>query len=151
MRRYGSSKQNPNPPWPNEQKTVVVPPGSSSGAIGITAEIEETQNAYISEYIHSRDEENPIMDYTNFENTMLLSNGIKGSICSKMSVSDYLCKKTGKYAKVEFMFGENTHIEKTGVLESVGRDFIVLSEAGSGARVVCSVKNIKFINIYNVG
>ena len=149
MRKYGSSKKNPNPPWPCEQRVVVVPPGSNSAAIGARSLPRKDVYMPVADYIHSRDEGNPIMDYTN----LLQSSGEslnKNTPACSMGVSDYLCSQAGNYARVEFMFGENTHIEKTGVLESVGRDFIVLAEAGSGARVVCSVKNIKFINIYNV-
>ena len=70
--------------------------------------------------------------------------------CSKVDVASYLCGNVGSYARVEFLFGENTHVEKTGVLESVGRDFIVLTEAGTGTQIVSSLKNIKFINLYKI-
>ncbi len=70
--------------------------------------------------------------------------------CSKVDVASYLCGNAGSYARVEFLFGENTHVEKTGVLESVGRDFIVLTEAGTGTQIVSSLKNIKFINLYKI-
>ena len=65
-------------------------------------------------------------------------------------VSEYLNRNIGKYAKVEFLFGDNTHIEKNGILRTVGKDFLVLEEAGSRNHVVCSAKNIKFINLYDV-
>lgn len=75
---------------------------------------------------------------------------IQRNDCSKVDVASYLCGNVGSYARVEFLFGENTHVEKTGVLENVGSDFIVLSEAGTGTQVVSSLKNIKFINLYKI-
>ena len=67
-----------------------------------------------------------------------------------VEVSEYLAKSLGNYAKVEFLFGENTHIEKNGILKTIGKDFIVIEETGSKNNIICSAKNIKFINIYDM-
>lgn len=99
-----------------------------------------------------RENNMPIMGYMEqgARNNQMQSMGNNITNCGMNSASSYLCQRIGNYAKVEFLFGENTHIEKTGILDSVGKDFIVLTEAGTGTQVLCSVKNIKFINIYNV-
>ncbi len=170
MRKFGSSKRNPNPPWPGVQQGVVFPPGSKNSAIGrrdidkAATDIEvrekvpnliDARNGEI-EPLHTRDGFVPIMSYMDGETASgMYSNGIQQNEiqsrdCPKMSVSDYLCNKKGNYARVEFLFGENNHIEKTGIIESVGKDFLVLTEAGTGVHIVCSSKNIKFINIYNL-
>ncbi len=158
MRRYGSTKRNPNPNWPGVQTAVVLPPGTTPSAIGRINKneknndiIEVTDRETDNVNIHERDGFIPIMSYMT-ENGMSMSSPTNqgGKRCSDMGVTDYLCDKTGHYARVEFMFGENTHIEKTGVLESVGKDFVVLTEAGTGSQIVCAAKNIKFINIYNL-
>ena len=75
---------------------------------------------------------------------------IQSSVCSKIDTEAYLCQKIGSYLRVEFLFGENIHVEKTGVLKNVGKDFLVLTESGTDTEIVCSAKNIKFINIYNI-
>ena len=186
LRRYGSNKRNPNPPWPNEQAVVVVPPGVKAAAIGRTdtevrnmPDEEKITVTDKSEIIHNNEEiannlekseiENsesfeertrPIKNYipeTSMRNSDLVRNnpisGMGMDInrnCGIMSASSFLCGHTGKMVKVEFLFGENTHIEKTGILQRVGKDFMVISEPGTNNSIVCSVKNVKFINIYNL-
>lgn len=147
MRKYGSMKQNPNPKWPCQQMAVVVPPGSNSTAIGRNQK--DSINVFTptlidskSEYIHSRVEGNPIMDYTNFEKTEIIFD-------KELSINSYISKQKGSYVKIEFLFGENTHIEKNGTLENVGKDFLIISESQTGIRTICPLKNIKFINIYS--
>ena len=154
MRRYGSAKRNPNPPWPGVQSSVVLPPGTNEAAIGRfdmaanNDDIIRISEREAEEVQERNDRLTPIMDY--MEEGGMSMNNSKTRSCTNMSVTEYLCDKTGSYARVEFMFGENTHIEKTGMLENVGKDFVVLTEAGTGSRIVCSSKNIKFINIYNI-
>ncbi len=165
MRKFGSSKRNPNPPWPCVQQGVVLPPGSNALEVSRNHEnIKEIQNIETKggnsdfsrpnrsvEPFQDRDGFMPIMGYMNeaeFYKTKPDSLQTRG--CANINVSDYLCDKVGNYARVEFLFGENSHIEKTGIIESVGKDFLVLAEAGTGSRIVCSSKNIKFINIYNL-
>ena len=102
------------------------------------------------------DRERPIMGYIP-ETSMRSSDARRGQMggispnqCETMMVGGYLCGQRGNLVRVEFLFGENTHIEKTGVLKNVGKDFIVLSETGTNNSIVCSMRNIKFINIYNI-
>ncbi len=159
--RQQKRNPNPNPPWPTEQSVVVVPPGSGPGAIGkndskirnmpSSTQINVPDNTSNQTYFE-RSEGMPIMGYAGNSRGEL---GIPQRMWQESSrtlpeVSDYLNKNLDKYAKVEFLFGENTHIEKNGILRTVGKDFVVLEEAGSQNHVVCSAKNIKFINIYDV-
>ncbi len=51
----------------------------------------------------------------------------------------------GKNTTIEFLLGENTLIEKTGTIVSVGENYILLNEAGTRNLVACDLKNIKFI------
>ncbi len=186
LRRYGSNKRNPNPPWPNEQSVVVVPPGVNATAIGrqdaevrsmpdeekitvtdkseiIHNNAETSNNLEKSEIENSEsfeDRDRPIKTYipeTSMRNSDLVRNnpmsGTRTDInrnCGIMSANSFLCGHTGKMVRVEFLFGENTHVEKTGILQSVGKDFMVISEPGTNNSIVCSVKNVKFINIYNL-
>ena len=185
LRRYGSNKRNPNPPWPNEQSVVVVPPGVSAAAIGsmnaetrnmpdeekITVtdkseiihnnnEISDNEKTEIANSESFEDRDRPLKTYipdTSMRNSDLVRNppvsgmgtAVNGS-CGILSASSFLCGHTGKMVRVEFLFGENTHVEKTGILQSVGKDFMVISEPGTNNSIVCSVKNVKFINIYNL-
>lgn len=170
MRRFGSNKKNPNPPWPCRQPVIVVPPGMNGTSLGSPNEIIHNikelgpevleNNADISEDINKNQQtaesnivenafenrEFPIMGFmsqNNIENTQ------EENICVRQTVSKYMCGKIGKFAKIEFMFGENTHVEKIGEIESLGRDFIVIKEMGTNTHIVCSMKSIKFINIYD--
>ncbi|MBQ2932703.1 MAG: hypothetical protein IJE62_07715 [Clostridia bacterium] len=153
MRKYGCSKRNPDPKWPCEQAVVAVPADSAvataakvNGTLRIMeSQIPSTPEINPSDSPHSRDEQTPIMGYMTQPGQSL-----SRPDCGKTEVSSYLCQSIGSYAKVEFLFGENVHVEKTGVMENVGKDFIVLSEAGTGTKIVSSLKNIKFINIYNI-
>ncbi len=157
MRKFGSTKRNPNPPWPGVQQGVVLPPGSRISMVsGANENLGDNENIIVNDRqsqnnepqpIHTRDGFLPIMGYMNEDGISAIQ---PNRDCTNMNVSDYLCDKVGNYARVEFLFGENSHIEKTGIIESVGKDFLVLSEAGTGGHIVCSSKNIKFINIYNI-
>ncbi len=156
MRRYGSTKRNPNPVWPGVQTKPVLPPDSRP--MQEEKNVKSVQNDDIIKVsdredgkMHQRDGLIPIMSYMTDSGMAEQPVGsIHNKKCQDMKITDYLCDKSGNYARVEFLFGENTHVEKTGVLESVGRDFVVLVEAGTGSRIVCMAKNIKFINIYNI-
>lgn len=190
LRRYGSNKRNPNPPWPNEQAVVVVPPGVNAAAVGrpdeevrsmpdeekitvmdktemvhntenITQSAMQNSTDAVSRNNESFEERNqPLKTYipeTSMRNSDLVRNnpmsGMRTDVnqsCGIMSASSFLCGHTGKMVRVEFLFGENTHIEKTGILQSVGKDFMVIAEPGTNNSIVCSVKNVKFINIYNL-
>ncbi|MBR5615061.1 MAG: hypothetical protein IKW64_07200 [Clostridia bacterium] len=123
-----------------------------SNEIRDVPQVPEDRNRPLKQYIPETSMRNS--DYTN--DNIVSQNMPMGDIntdvntgCSMMAVSNYLFGQIGKLIRVEFLFGENTHIEKTGVLQSVGKDFMVISETGTNNSIVCSVKNIKFINVYN--
>ncbi len=65
------------------------------------------------------------------ENTQTLANFAKSQI--------------GKNTTIEFLLGENTLIEKSGTIVSVGENYILLNETGTRNLVACDLKNIKFI------
>ena len=172
MRRFYQNKRNPNPKWPSQQSVVVVPKGSNAQAIGYTqkktyemaeesipvvainapSEMQQSEDTYISE--NEREERRePIMGVPRRDNR---TNGGLGVVerptteqCSDMAVNGYLCGQIGKFVKLEFLFGENTHMEKIGKLIDVGKDFVAIGENGSNTVVVCATNKIKFINIYN--
>lgn len=159
MRKFGTNKKNPNPPWPNEQSVVVVPPGINANPMKlpqknqIPAHNAETmfantndENASISERDLRQD---PIMG------KMIMKNEISGQMSDSKSchsenfgVTQYLCGKIGNYVRIEFLFGENVHIEKIGILRDVGKDFIAITENGTNNTIVCSTNRIKFVNVY---
>lgn len=196
MRKYGSNKRNPNPPWPNQQSVVVVPDKTTASSMGIEDEMvrtvsadkitltdkeykekpfeEKLENSINDSFELSQDKDledpvsdafedrkSPIMNYipeTAMRSSDLAQKESSGqelstrpaNSCGMMAFSKYLCGQTGRLVRAEFLFGENTHIEKTGVLKSVGKDFFVISETGTNNSIVCSVNNIKFINVYNI-
>ncbi|MBQ9757328.1 MAG: hypothetical protein IJW15_02780 [Clostridia bacterium] len=172
MRRFNQGRKNPNPPWPAKQPVVVVPKGSNASAIGYpekkTYEIAEDSvpavtmtepaNMEPSGDTYARESEReirrePIMGVprSKNQNSLGMSPQIRPEMeqCSDMEVSGYLCGQIGKFVKLEFLFGENTHMEKIGKLLEVGKDFVAIGENGSNTVVVCATNKIKFINIYN--
>lgn len=177
MRKFMSNKKNPNPPWPFEQPIVVVPEGTSPAAIGIDSEkthkmplfetpappLEDNPSQDVSpawsECCENADENRTeqIMDYRqqglsrSEENNLQSLNQSAPSCASPVYINNYLCEQIGRYVKVEFLFGEQTHVEKTGILEKVGKNFIVIKEDGFNNMLVASVNNIKFINVYSPG
>lgn len=172
LRKYGSNKKNPNPAWPSQNSMVVVPPGSNATAVGMEGqmvyemteeELKERnqmsdQSAEMnSEIVEESERElrrDPIMGNLqsgNFRQSGGLSGVRSGNICGNMGVNGYLCGQVGKYVKLEFLFGENTHMEKIGRLREVGKDFVAIQENGTSNIIVCSISKIKFINIYEYG
>ncbi len=193
MRRYGMTKKNPNPPWPNEQSMVVIPPGSNATAVGMSGQKvyemgtgnelnnrsdagNKASNERVSDLPNQTNTEqknfvenerglrrDPIMGYFTQgqmpRNRLMQSSRQQGKMmsvpmggsCGNMGVSGYLCGQMGKYVKLEFLFGENTHMEKMGRLRDVGKDFVAIQENGTNNIIICSMDKIKFINIYEYG
>lgn len=172
MRKFGNNKKNPNPPWPNQASMVVVPPGSNATAVGMEGqrvyemteeEMRERNGApdmtsntgsIVNEESERELRRDPIMG--NLQSGTFRQRGNllgmqNGSFCGNMGVNGYLCGQVGKYVKLEFLFGENTHMEKTGRLREVGKDFVAIQENGTRNIIVCSISKIKFINIYDYG
>lgn len=193
MRRYGMIKKNPNPPWPNEQSMVVIPPGSNATSVGLSDqkvyEVNtgavlsdrngagvQTLNQNINNITNGTNAENenleesergirrdPIMGYfaqgqmnrnqrmpANRQQGQMMSPPM-GRNCGSMGVSGYLCGQMGKYVKMEFLFGDNVHMEKLGRLREVGKDFAAIQENGTNNIIVCPLDKIKFINVYEYG
>lgn len=166
MRRFGSTKKNPNPQWPTEQSVVVIPPGSTPAAIGkpeqksrtITTETDATQQLVINKINSSTFEEtsenermirkDPIMGNMYDNNSIKGFSGLNTQSCLNRNINNYLCGQIGKYVKIEFLFGENIHMEKYGKLKETGKDFIAIQENGTDNTIVCGIGKIKFINIY---
>ncbi len=171
MRKFGTNNKNPNPPWPNQQSMVVVPPGSNSTTVGLVGQRTyemppETlnnapQNSANTSVMAEEDERgirrDPIMGNMTVGQTQhnmqrqTNNNMTAANMCGNMGVAGYLCGQVGKYVKLEFLFGENTHMEKIGVLRQVGKDFVAIQENGTNNIIVCSTGKIKFINIYEYG
>lgn len=170
MRKFGTTKKNPNPPWPNQQSAVIVPPGSNTKAVGLAG-----QKAYeMPAEMMDKPPQNPqntaafVEDERGMRRDPIMgnmpgrqmqqnvqrqgnNNMTMGGMCGNMGVAGYLCGQMGKYVKLEFLFGENTHMEKTGVLRQVGKDFVAIQENGTNNIIVCATSKIKFINIYEYG
>ena len=166
MKKFGTNKKNPNPAWPCTEQKIIVPPGSNNVAIGANSDdvlmlSEDNKRGYFQkgESLESRGNSErdlrlyPIMNdkmygqnMYNFDQNQIAVNNTEN--CVQAGVANYLCSQIGKYVKIEFLFGENTHMEKIGRLSGVGKDFIAITENGTNSTVVCSVKNVKFVNIY---
>lgn len=170
MRKFGNTKKNPNPPWPNQQSAIIVPPGSNTNAVGLAGQkayemprnmMENSSQGSANNSVRFEEDErglrrDPIMGNMTVrqtqQNMQRQNNNMSiGGMCGNMGVSSYLCGQTGKYVKLEFLFGENTHMEKTGILRQVGKDFVAIQENGTNNMIVCATNKIKFINIYEYG
>ncbi len=178
MKKFGTNKRNPNPPWPNEQAVVMIPPGSNPSAVGMGDQRlynmsggtsmnpeQKTQQSNTEEDRSFSGENHRIMGEMPIptdrimpdraRNSFSVQNNntnmpVSGNNCGGAYISGYLCGQTGKYVRLEFLFGEQTHVEKTGILREVGRNYIVMQEMGTNNMVVSPLDKIKFINIYSV-
>ncbi len=176
MRKFGTYRKNPNPPWPSQQSVVMVPPGSNAQAIGVSvpfltentdekqggsqttntfyADEKQPQTEIITEESERERRREPIMGQNNQAALQRITGEADGisvaaGQCGSLTSTAFLCGHIGRYVKMEFLFGENTHMEKIGVLHNVGKDFVSIRENGTNSIIVCSVNNIKFINIYD--
>ncbi|TDT60947.1 hypothetical protein [Fonticella tunisiensis] len=60
----------------------------------------------------------------------------------------YLRTQIGKRVRIEFLIGTNTLTDRSGTLTDVGISYVILRDP-SGARVVCDLYSIKFVNIFD--
>lgn len=157
MRRYGSNKKNPNPSWPNEQSVLVIPPGSNPASVGIKDSTEIPSRKFLSVQLKDNVDSDgerearkePLMGNMFPDRMGNLNVNISEHRTSyEMSVNNFLSNQIGKYLKLEFLFGDNIHMEKFGRLKNVGKDFVAIQESGTENVIVCSLAKIKFINIY---
>jgi len=61
----------------------------------------------------------------------------------------YLRSQIGKKARIEFLVGTNSFIDKFGIIEEVGISYIVLKDINTGERVMCDLYSIKFVTFYD--
>lgn len=63
----------------------------------------------------------------------------------------FLKEQIGKLMRVEFLIGTNNMIERIGILQDVGANYILLHSLESDNLVYCDICSIKFINISTAG
>lgn len=61
----------------------------------------------------------------------------------------FLREQLGKLMRVEFLIGTNNLIDRVGILEDVGVNYIVLRSLENDSLVFCDINSIKFITISN--
>jgi len=61
-------------------------------------------------------------------------------------LNGYLRTQIGKMARIEFLIGTGTLIDRTGTLLSVGANYITLSQVQTNDTIVCDFYSIKFIS-----
>lgn len=124
----GQQAQNVRPinEWLENLPPAVMPPGSSPSEMGFS-------NATIYEY--------PAPPITSPNNPQLTDR----SCPAEMGSVTYLCSQRGKIFRVEMGDG----VTKSGILRSVGRNYIILEESGSGNHIMCTMGSIKSIDIFN--
>ena len=75
---------------------------------------------------------------------------IRPSYMEDMTMTEYMMGRIGEYIKVDLCCG-GVGSSKVGVLREIGDDFIVLEDAESGNYMVCSLKSIQLIYVYDDG
>lgn len=70
---------------------------------------------------------------------------------SNMRLSDIMCMYAGEHIDVEFMFGADTYVKKSGILSGAGMNFIVLTDAETMQKTICDLTDMKFVNISKQG
>ena len=81
--------------------------------------------------LNSNVDQNNINNNINFQDLQTLANFVKTQI--------------GKNATIEFLIGENSLIEKTGTIVSVGENYVLLNESSTRNLIACDLRGIKFI------
>ena len=73
-------------------------------------------------------------------------------MCSpSVRLSDIMCMYKGKNIEVEFLFGADTYVKKSGILSGAGMNFIVLTDSKTGQKTVCDLTDMKFLNLLENG
>jgi hypothetical protein len=66
------------------------------------------------------------------------------------SLLDSLCDEIGNRCNCQFAVGEEGDLEdRSGILDEVGGNFIVLRSAETGNRLFCNASNLQFISVFN--
>lgn len=75
--------------------------------------------------------------------------GMQGMVVCGPSVrlGDVMCMYAGKNINVEFMFGADTYVKKTGILSGAGMNFIILTDPETMEKTICDLTDMKFISI----
>ncbi|KYH35153.1 hypothetical protein CLTEP_09730 [Clostridium tepidiprofundi DSM 19306] len=62
---------------------------------------------------------------------------------------NWLIEQIGKYIKIEFLIGTSMLIDREGVLEEVGVNYIVIKESGTLDTLMCDMYSIKFVRVFH--
>ena len=75
--------------------------------------------------------------------------GAQGSmICGPgVRLSDVMCMYSGKNVEIEFLFGADTYVKKSGIISGAGMNFVILTDPGTGRKTVCDLTDMKFVSI----
>lgn len=60
---------------------------------------------------------------------------------------DYLKSQIGKRVLISFLIGTDTYQDRSGILQNVGIDYVILKEEG-GTLLLGDLYSIKFVTIY---
>lgn len=101
---------------------ATFPPGSNPSSMGIS-------NAVVYDYPAEDD----------------FSSHMPENCPTEDASNAFLCGHQGQFIRVEFM----NQTEKSGILRSVGSDYIVLSESRTNNLVMCALNSVKAINVHN--
>ena len=67
------------------------------------------------------------------------------------TMQQVLSDNLGRYVVVDFLVGVDTIARRVGILESVGRSFLVLYEEISDSYQVCDIFSVKFVSFFPPG
>ena len=101
---------------------ATFPPGSNPSSMGIP-------NAVVYDYPAENE----------------FSSNMPESCPYEDASNSFLCRHRGQFIRVEFM----NQTEKSGILRSVGSDYIVLAESRTNNLVMCALSSVKAINVHN--
>lgn len=75
--------------------------------------------------------------------------GMQGSMVCGPSIrlGDVICMYAGKNIEIEFLFGADTYVKKSGILSGAGLNFIVLTDPQTMQKTICDLTDMKFISI----
>ena len=62
-------------------------------------------------------------------------------------LSDVMCMYAGKMVDMEFMFGADTYVKKSGILSGAGMNFVILTDENTGRKTICDLTDMKFLSV----
>ena len=131
---------------PSADTGIIVPPGCDNPMLHQCGEAVSTFTPASYRPFSSKDVPYPLPPHAMHGKTGGLSVP-KGNIESQC-MADYLNRFSGAFLCLDFWLSHGQRIKKCGILEEVGKTFLVLKESRKNVLTVVDLKPVRYISIY---